>query len=448
MLGEHAPWIVALSLFSGFFWIFFEKIDAFLRKKMSDSLHGKIIRMLQWSPIGFMVLLFADRINDAITLEFKRNEVAQYLTVDSTMSERLQVALNGQGAVEIGFVFFLLLALTSHHLPSVRRRPLEIRHEFRLRMMKHAGFWMLLLAIPMFPDTMYLPLKSGPTEPVFTEFPSWTSSIVALMCGFCLSLSGELWTSYSMSRSEHELNLLVRNARLKSIVFLSLLIQCSRNFDTNHLLTISPHYYKEIGVVLLAIYLFMCATFVSDWRLVEKYCQNQHTGHQLMYTVCGTFVAFLTIASLSFGLEHYHLTKMQFLKLSFDLFSWVFFFAIVAMGLPPLGFDSSKAPEIWWFRFVMLFTLPIVFLVDDHAYLFVNYFIALGFSSLFSQLVGYFNMNDEKGTAAVYLFLYCASIFIASIQFGFNISTALIVWGCFGCLSAFLIHRMAKNLSL
>ena len=96
----------------------------------------------------------------------------------------------------------------------------------------------------------------------------------------------------------------------------------------------------------------------------------------------------------------------------------------------------------------MLFTLPIVFIVNDHAFLFVNYFIALGFSSLFSQLVGYFKMNNEKSTAAVYFFMYSASIIIASIQVGFNISTALIVWGCFGCLSAFLIHRMAKNMSL
>lgn len=448
MLGEHAPWIVALSLFSGFVWIFFEKIDAFIKRTFPETAQVYLFQLLQWSPIGFMVLLLADRINDAISLHIQRNEVAQYLSIDSTFIERLQVAFNGQGGVELGLIFFLLLAFTSHHLPSVRRCHEDIRREFRLRMMKHAGCWMLLLAIPLFPDEMYLPLQLGPSQPVFSEGPSWMISIMCLVCGFCLSLSGELWTAYSMSRSEHELNSLVRNARLKSIAFLALLIQSIRSFDTNHLLNMAPHYYKEIGLVLLTVYLLMCATFVSDWRLIERYCQNQHTGHQLLYTVSGTFVAFLALGLMAFGLQQYGLTKVQFLAVSFDYFAWVFFFAIVSMGLPPLGFDSSKAPELWWFRFVMVFSLPLSFIVGNYVVLFLNYFLLLGFSSSLSQLLGHFLMVNEKSTAALYFVMYAASLMFASLLFEFQTSTVLIAWGCFGCLTAFLTYRVALKLSL
>ena len=192
------PWFLAISLFSGLVWVYFPQLTKLLSSKLDGNTFRWSARLLQWVPLLFVGTLFLDRLYDSLYVHRQRNEVAQFITPDATWIERFQVALNGQGSVEVGVILFLFLGLLSHHLPSIRSADERILKDVRFRMMRHAGLWMLIFALILFPDRMYLPMVDNPQTPISSTLPSWTNVLLGLYFGFCLSLAGV------MGRLQHE----------------------------------------------------------------------------------------------------------------------------------------------------------------------------------------------------------------------------------------------------
>lgn len=446
MLGEHAPWIVAFSLFTGLIWVFIERVDDVFNAKSNTPLlrigHNIIVLM----PILSVSVLLADRMYDVLTLHQLRFEVAQYLTPESTIAERLQLALNGQGAVEFGLLFFLLFSFFSYYLPSLRKLDVRLRLEFRYRMMRHAGFWMVILAIPLFPDEMYLPKTLDVGVTIFETLPSWHVLAFAIISGLSLCFAGEIWTAYSIQHAADELNILVRNAQLKSIVLLGVSFLCIKNFDDQLLRTHRDDVYKEFAFFVVSLYLLVCTAVVSIWKKIDRHTSNQHTGSQLLIIVVGTLFVYLLSAITIIDVDKFELSRLQVFILTMTIFSWVFLLGIAAMGLPPLGFDTAKAPELWWFRTMLLFSMPLALFFNDDSMLFVSIFIGLCFGTISSQFFGEMKVQKKSTAGFACISLIVATGFVSAQGSGLNSAALLILWSSVGVVywifSGTLISKM------
>ncbi len=446
MLGEHAPWIVAFSLFTGLIWVVIERVDDAFNAKTNTPLLRFGRNLVVLMPILSLSTLLADRMYDALTLQQRRFEVAQYLTQESTNVERLQLALNGQGAVEFGLLLFLLFSFFSHQLPSLRKLDVRLRREFRYRMMRHAGFWMVILAIPLFPDEMYLPTTMDFGETIFETLPSWHVLAFAIVSGLSLSFAGEIWTAYSIQHAADELNILVRNARLKAIVLLGVSFLCMRNFDDQLLRNHRDDVYKEFAFFVISLYLLVCTTVVSIWKKIDRYTSNQHTGSQLLMIVVGTLCVYILSALTIVDVDQFELSRLQVFVLTMTIFSWVFFSGISAMGLPPLGFDTAKAPELWWFRTMLLYSMPLALFFNENATLFVSIFIGLCFGTISSQFFGEMKLQKKSTAAIVSISLIVLTGFVSAQGLGMDSAALLILWSIVGVVywifSESLISKM------
>jgi len=446
MLGEHAPWIVAFSLFSGLIWVVIERVDDAFNATNNTSLLRNGRNVVALMPILSVSILLFDRIYDALTLQKLRLEVAQYLTPESTSFERLQLALNGQGAVEFGLLLFLVFSFYSHQLPSLRKLDVRLRQEFRYRMMRHAGFWMVILAIPLFPDEMYLPKTIEFSETIFETLPSWYVLIFAIISGLSLCFAGEIWTAYSIQHAADEFNILVRNARLKAIVLLVVSFLCLKEFDEQLLRNHRNIVYKEFAFFVVSLYLLVCTTTVSIWKKIDRHISNQHTGKQLLMIVIGTLCVYTLSALTTFNVGQFELSRLQLFIFTMTIFSWVFFCGIVAMGLPPLGFDTAKSPELWWFRTILLFSMPLTLFFSDNAILFVSIFVGLCFGTISSQFFGEMKLQKKKTASGVCLSLIILTGFISAQGLGMDSAGLLILWSIVGAVywifSESLISKM------
>ena len=432
MLGEHAPWIVAFSLFTGIIWVVIERIDETFNAKTNSPLFrlGRNLTVLM--PILSVSILLADRIYDALTLHQLRFEVAQYLSTESTNFERIQVALNGQGAVEFGLLFFLLFSFFSYHLPSLRHLDVRLRQEFRYRMMRHAGFWMIILAIPLFPDEMYLPKTIEVDLTIFDSLPSWYVLGFAIISGLSLSFAGEMWTAYSIQHAADELNILARNARLKAIVLLIVSFFCLNDVDDQLLRNHHGEVYKEFAFFVISLYLLVCTTAVSIWKKIDRHTSNQHSGSQLLIVVVGTLCVYLLSALTTLDIEMLGLSRIQVFILTTTIFSWVFFSGIASMGLPPLGFDTAKAPELWWFRTMLVFSMPIALFFNDDVILFSSIFIGLCFGTISSQFFGEMKLQKNAVASLACIFLTILTGFVSAQGVGMNSASLLMLWSLVG----------------
>lgn len=432
MLGEHAPWIVAFSLFTGFIWIVIERIEEAFNAKTNSLLlrFGRNLTVLM--PILSVSILLADRIYDALTLQQLRFEVAQYLTPESTNFERIQLALNGQGAVEFGLLLFLLFSFFSYHLPSLRQLDVRLRQEFRYRMMRHAGLWMIILAIPLFPDEMYLPKTMAFGESIFDTLPSWHILGFAVVSGLSLSFAGEMWTAYSIQHAADELNILARNARLKAIVLLIVSFFCLKDVDDLLLRNHHNQVYKEFAFFVISLYLLLCTTAVSIWNKIDRHTSNQHSGSQLLIIVIGTLCVYILSALTIVDVHQFGLSRIQVFILTTTIFSWVFFSGIAAMGLPPLGFDTAKAPELWWFRAILLFSMPLALFFNEEAMLFASIFVGLCFGTISSQFFGEMKLQNKTSAALACISLAILTGFVSAQGSGLNSASLLMLWGLVG----------------
>jgi hypothetical protein len=116
------------------------------------------------------------------------------------------------------------------------------------------------------------------------------------------------------------------------------------------------------------------------------------------------------------------------------------------MGLPPLGFDTAKSPELWWFRTTLLFSMPLALFFNDNAILFVSIFVGLCFGTISSQFFGEMKLQKKKTAAGVCLSLIILTGFVSAQGLGMDSAVLLILWSIVGAvywiLSESLISKM------
>ena len=422
------PWFLAISLFSGLVWVYFPQLTKLLSSKLDGNTFRWSARLLQWVPLLFVGTLFLDRLYDSLYVHRQRNEVAQFITPDATWIERFQVALNGQGSVEVGVILFLFLALLSHHLPSIRSADERILKDVRFRMMRHAGLWMLIFALILFPDRMYLPMVDNPQTPISSTLPSWTNVLLGLYFGFCLSLAGELWVVYSMNIDDEHINRLKRNARLKGFLFTALNIWIISHVDIQDIIDNPQVFYRESFVLFVSVYLFMCTSFVSEWGVLDRNGHQEYQTFQLMLPVIIVVCSTLVLSLFTFQYGNHDTSTIQNFSRTINVFAWIILAAVCCMGLPPLGFDKARHPELWWFRFCFVVSPPIVYALNIDVLWLLSLFVSLGFLSLQGQSLAIQKHRTTTRGVPIMIALISMTLLISAVAVSLELTYSLTIW--------------------
>lgn len=365
MLASSVPWYLPVLFLSCLGWVFAFHLEGTLNPR------PLIQRLYRWTPPLLVSGLVVSRAVDLLSLSSTNPEVAYVLGQRAPMAERLQMLFTGQGVLEGALLAFLLFALFSPSLPSLRGCSPDTSDFVRSRMMTHAGVWALMVLMFLFQQDMYASVDTPPPSPT-VELADWSVFPMVALFTLLLMMGGEMLTASAHMASSGETSLLFQRAIIKTLI---------------------------AGLVAWT-WLFQTDVFTAAWW--DRPLRDERLAVGLIVATYATWMAlshaFLTVAE---GLQGPSASQASSLAwclgltaLILPLFSgntaeavhvygegfgayiigwkWVailMFFAAVSMILPNAGFDAAHHPEAWWYRVTVLMFFPLGVLASDLVWL-------------------------------------------------------------------------------
>ena len=112
---------------------------------------------------------------------------------------------------------FLVFAVLSPRLPSLRAASEPTKVAVQGKMMSHAGWWALIALMMLFDPAAYEPMTAPPETPT-VALSTWDAFGWVVFFTLLLMLAGEILTATAHMASSGETNLLFHRALLKTAV--------------------------------------------------------------------------------------------------------------------------------------------------------------------------------------------------------------------------------------
>ena len=368
MLGDDMPWLVPLFFGSIAIWMFPKSVETFALKK-SESL----LRALRWLPFALLAVIISLRVSALFSHDTSHIEVAAYLNIDSTLTERLHVLFAGDGLVE-WMVLPLVYLFAWNGQGSRRAWTVE-----GLQKMKRTLALMLLVSSTLlFDDSAYIapetmPLVSMPAPQIDT----W--SMVLLVLVQFVVLSGLLRAhapNQGLRRYQQRFFLPASPFVLTAFAFLFMAYLDSGVFDASW--WSDPRQDDPLATMWLWVFVaFNLHIFATPHSEIDPHLGAGNGRSKALAWSIGSSVTLLIVVT-ALLMHNQQTPDATSVRTSLWLVGWMGALMAAVLLLPLLGFDDGPRPELNWVRWSLMFGPLFWFLMFEHApFLMVGSWLAL-----------------------------------------------------------------------
>jgi hypothetical protein len=433
MLGDEMPWLVPLFFGSIAIWLFPKTVESFAKGRSE-----RLLMALRWFPFTLLAVILSLRMSSILGHDTDHLEVASYLQVDSSLTDRLHILFAGDGLVEWMLLpLVYLFAWNGQGMKGTWKN--EHLHKFK----RTLALMLLVSATMFFDDSAYIAPESLP----LTQIPSpsvdmWM--VITLLITEVVVISG-LMSMYGPSKSiesyRRRLFLPASTFVLTAFAYLAMAFMDSSVFNAEW--WTDPYQNDKLAMMWLWVFVgFNLHVFGRPIQDIEsKLGAGDGRSRALAFSI-GVSLGLLLIVT-SWLMHQQDAPDATAIRSAFWLVGWISVMMAVVLLLPILGFDDGARPELDWARWTLLFGPMVLFVA--HPY---SPFLLLGsWFALIATMVLPWMLEREAKSLPVWqvigLGTAMIAVFSVTLLSGQGLVIAIPLGGIFATASSMMMLRHA-----
>jgi hypothetical protein len=433
MLGDEMPWLVPLFFGSIAIWLFPKTVESFAKGRSE-----RLLMALRWFPFTLLAVILSLRMSSILGHDTDHLEVASYLQVDSSLTDRLHILFAGDGLVEWMLLpLVYLFAWNGQGMKGTWKN--EHLHKFK----RTLALMLLVSATMFFDDSAYIAPESLP----LTQIPSpsvdmWM--VITLLITEVVVISG-LMSMYGPSKSlesyRRRLFLPASTFVLTAFAYLAMAFMDSSVFNAEW--WTDPYQNDKLAMMWLWVFVgFNLHVFGRPIQEIEsKLGAGDGRSRALAFSI-GVSLGLLLIVT-SWLMHQQDAPDATAIRSAFWLVGWISVMMAVVLLLPILGFDDGARPELDWARWTLLFGPMVLFVA--HPY---SPFLLLGsWFALIATMVLPWMLEREAKSLPVWqvigLGTAMIAVFSVTLLSGQGLVIAIPLGGIFATASSMMMLRHA-----
>lgn len=433
MLGDEMPWLVPLFFGSIAIWLFPKTVESFAKGRSE-----RLLMALRWFPFTLLAVILSLRMSSILGHDTDHLEVASYLQVDSSLTDRLHILFAGDGLVEWMLLpLVYLFAWNGQGMKGTWKN--EHLHKFK----RTLALMLLVSATMFFDDSAYIAPESLP----LTQIPSpsvdmWM--VITLLITEVVVISG-LMSMYGPSKSiesyRRRLFLPASTFVLTAFAYLAMAFMDSSVFNAEW--WTDPYQNDKLAMMWLWVFVgFNLHVFGRPIQDIEsKLGAGDGRSRALAFSI-GVSLGLLLIVT-SWLMHQQDAPDATAIRSAFWLVGWISVMMAVVLLLPILGFDDGARPELDWARWTLLFGPMVLFVA--HPY---SPFLLLGsWFALIATMVLPWMLEREAKSLPVWhvigLSAAMIAVFSVTLLSGQGLVIAIPLGGIFATASSMMMLRHA-----
>ena len=433
MLGDEMPWLVPLFFGSIAIWLFPKTVESFAKGRSE-----RLLMALRWFPFTLLAVILSLRMSSILGHDTDHLEVASYLQVDSSLTDRLHILFAGDGLVEWMLLpLVYLFAWNGQGMKGTWKN--EHLHKFK----RTLALMLLVSATMFFDDSAYIAPESLP----LTQIPSpsvdmWM--VITLLVTEVVVISG-LMSMYGPSKSlesyRRRLFLPASTFVLTAFAYLAMAFMDSSVFNGEW--WADPYQNDKLAMMWLWVFVgFNLHVFGRPIQDIEsKLGAGDGRSRALAFSI-GVSLGLLLIVT-SWLMHQQDAPDATAIRSAFWLVGWISVMMAVVLLLPILGFDDGARPELDWARWTLLFGPMVLFVA--HPY---SPFLLLGsWFALIATMVLPWMLEREAKSLPVWqvigLGTAMIAVFSVTLLSGQGLVIAIPLGGIFATASSMMMLRHA-----
>ena len=433
MLGDEMPWLVPLFFGSIAIWLFPKTVESFAKGRSE-----RLLMALRLFPFTLLAVILSLRMSSILGHDTDHLEVASYLQVDSSLTDRLHILFAGDGLVEWMLLpLVYLFAWNGQGMTGTWKS--EHLHKFK----RTLALMLLVSATMFFDDSAYIAPESLP----LTQIPSpsvdmWM--VITLLITEVVVISG-LMSMYGPSKSlesyRRRLFLPASTFILTAFAYLAMAFMDSSVFNAEW--WTDPYQNDKLAMMWLWVFVgFNLHVFGRPIQDIEsKLGAGDGRSRALAFSI-GVSLGLLLIVT-SWLMHQQDAPDATAIRSAFWLVGWISVMMAVVLLLPILGFDDGARPELDWARWTLLFGPMVLFVA--HPY---SPFLLLGsWFALIATMVLPWMLEREAKSLPVWqvigLGTAMIAVFSVTLLSGQGLVIAIPLGGIFATASSMMMLRHA-----
>ena len=393
---------------------------------------------LRWFPFTLLAVILSLRMSSILGHDTDHLEVASYLQVDSSLTDRLHILFAGDGLVEWMLLpLVYLFAWNGQGMKGTWKN--EHLHKFK----RTLALMLLVSATMFFDDSAYIAPESLP----LTQIPSpsvdmWM--VITLLITEVVVISG-LMSMYGPSKSlesyRRRLFLPASTFVLTAFAYLAMAFMDSSVFNGEW--WTDPYQNDKLAMMWLWVFVgFNLHVFGRPIQDIEsKLGAGDGRSRALAFSI-GVSLGLLLIVT-SWLMHQQDAPDATAIRSAFWLVGWISVMMAVVLLLPILGFDDGARPELDWARWTLLFGPMVLFVA--HPY---SPFLLLGsWFALIATMVLPWMLEREAKSLPVWqvigLGTAMIAVFSVTLLSGQGLVIAIPLGGIFATASSMMMLRHA-----